>query len=139
MENLFEYYIETDKLHFKYAKGEPAVRGQEFHDYNEFVFFISGKSFLVSKNIQQEIVPGSIVVIPKEHFHQFIISQPQDYTRCILGFRGASEIDSLIGEVMNTIKVISVPDARMVSVFERLTEIIKSRLSDEEKGLYVYS
>ena len=40
MENLFKYYIGTDKLHYKYAKGEPSAKGQEFHDYNEFVFFI---------------------------------------------------------------------------------------------------
>ena len=50
MENLFEYYIGTDKLHYKYAKGEPSAKGQEFHDYNEFVFFIKGQSFFVSKN-----------------------------------------------------------------------------------------
>ena len=38
MKKLFEYFIETDWFHLKYAKGEPAVKEQEFHDYNEFVF-----------------------------------------------------------------------------------------------------
>ena len=53
MEQLFEYYIETNNFHLKYAKGEPALKDQEFHDYNEFVYLLSGTSFLVSKNIQQ--------------------------------------------------------------------------------------
>ena len=69
MESLFEYYIESDNLHLKYAKGEPAVRKQEFHNYNEFVLFINGNASLISKNIQQKLTHGSLILIPKEHFH----------------------------------------------------------------------
>ncbi len=137
MEKFFEYYIETDNFHLKYAKGEPAVKEQEFHDYNEFVFFIKGRSFLVSKNIQQELAPGSIIMIPKEHFHRFCVSQPETYIRCILGFRETPEIYNLTHEVMNTIKVISVPDKRVFSVFENLIGMIKSELTDEEKSLFI--
>ena len=139
MENLFEYYIEADGFHLKYAKGEPAVKEQEFHDYNEFVFFIDGKSYLVSKNIQQALAPGSIVFIPKEHFHQFFVSQPETYIRCILGFRETPEIYDLTREVMHTVRVISTPDTRIMSAFENLIEIVKSELSNEEKSLYIRS
>ena len=137
MENLFEYYIETDNFHFKFAKGEPAVKEQEFHDYNEFVFFMKGKSFLVSKNIQQELVPGSIIIIPKEHFHQFCVSEPENYVRCILGFRETSELYKLVYEVMDMIKVIATPDENVISVFNNLIVIVKSELSDEEKSLFI--
>lgn len=137
MEQLFEYYIETDKFHFKYAKGEPAVKEQEFHDYNEFVFFIKGESFLVSKNIQQDLVPGCIVMIPQEQFHQFYISQPDEYIRCILGFRKTTENNKLISEVMKIINVITVPDKNIVAVFENLIEIAKSEINREEKELYI--
>ena len=37
MENLFEYYIENENFHLKYAKGEPAIKEREFHQYYEFV------------------------------------------------------------------------------------------------------
>ena len=87
LENLFEYYLENDKFHLKYAKGDPAVKEQEFHDYNEFVFFIEGESYLISKNIQQDLAPGSIILIPKENLHQFCVSNPKTYVRCFLGFR----------------------------------------------------
>ena len=137
MEKLFEYYIETDTFHFKYAKGEPAVKEQEFHDYNEFVMFISGKSFLNSKNIQQELTPGSIILIPKEHFHQFHVSEPEKYVRCILGFRETPEIYKLVHEVMDMIKVIVAPDENVVSVFDNLIAIVKSELSNEEKNLFI--
>ena len=139
MEKTFDYYIEADGFHFKYAKGEPTLKGQEFHDYNEFLFFMGGKSYLISKNIQQELTSGSIVVIPKEHFHQFVVTEQENYTRCVLGFRETSEIYNLVQEVMNTIKVISAPDEKIVNSFRDLTEIVKSRLSDAEKKLFICS
>ncbi len=139
MNNNFEYYIETDRFHFKYAKGEPMLKDQEFHDYSEFVFFMSGSSFLISKNIQQELSPGSIVLIPKESFHQFCITRPEGYVRCILGFRETDELSALAKEIMNGIKVISNPDKRLVSVFEHLIEIVKSSLSKEEKTMFIHS
>lgn len=139
MENLFEYYIENNYLHMKYAKGEPAVKEQEFHDYNEIVYFAEGTSFFVSKNIQQELLHGSIVIIPKEHFHQFRVKYPESYVRSILAFRTTSENAELISEVMNTVKVISKPDIHIVNIFNQLADIIKSGLSDNEKIMYINS
>jgi len=101
MENLFEYYLENDNLHFKYAKGEPAVKEQEFHDYNEFVFFVKGEAFFISKNIQQKLVPGSVIIIPKENFHQFCVTDKVNYTRCILAFKDTEELKPFVKSVFN--------------------------------------
>ena len=139
MGKLFEYYIETDELHFKYAKGEPAVKGQEFHDYNEFLFFIDneGKNFFISKNIQKDLAKGSLVFIPKEHFHQFCVETPESYVRCVLGFRETSEISELASEIADAIRVIEVPEERIVCVFENIIEMVKSKLSDNEKAMFI--
>lgn len=139
MKNRFNFYIETDNVHLKYAKGEPTINGKEYHDYNEFVFFVSGKSFLISKDIQQELTPGSIIIIPKEHFHQFSVSESENYVRCILGFRETNDICNLSSELMDSIKIISKPDIKIVSIFEQLIEFSKSNLSDEEKKLSMHS
>ncbi len=139
MENLFEYYIENSCFHLKYAQGEPALKEQEFHDYNEVVLFIRGKSFFVSKNIQQNLSCKSIIIIPKEQFHQFRVEYPDSYVRCILGFRTTPQTAGLISEVMDKIKIISEPDVHIVRVFEQLIEIIKSELSYEEKIMYINS
>ena len=68
MDSLFEYSIQYENIHLKYAKGPPSVTEGEYHDYNEFVFFMRGNSFIISKKIQQQLSPGSIILIPKEHF-----------------------------------------------------------------------
>lgn len=139
MEKHFEYYFETDNFHFKYAKGEPMVKSREFHDYNEFIFFMKGNSFLVSKNIQEELVPGSIIIVPKEHFHQFYINHPENYVRCILGFCESPKINNLVCEVMDMVKVIISPDEKITSVFFNLIEIIKSNLEVSEKNMFIES
>lgn len=138
MKNLFEYYFETNQLHFKYAKGRPAVEDREYHDYNEIVFFMEGKSFFISKNIQQKLTCGSIVIIPKEHFHQFCVSEPESYVRCILGFYEDKETQNIVRRTMNTIKIMDMPNKQIASIFKSLTEIAESNLSDDEKCIFVH-
>jgi len=137
MEKGFKYYLKTDNFHIKYAKGEPMIKNQEFHDYNEFIFFIAGESFLVSKNIQEQLVPGSIIIVPKEHFHQFYIKNPENYIRLILGFRENPKINKLVQEVMNMVKVVVTPDKKITSVFFDLIEIVKSNLEVSEKNMFI--
>lgn len=139
MDNGFEYYTQTKYFHCKYAKGAPSAKGTEFHNYNEFVFFIKGSSFLVSENIQLELNQGSVVLIPKEHFHRFCISQPENYVRCILGFCPTEEIDEITDEIFNTIKVITLPDKKIISAFLNLTDIMKGDISSRERNLFVQS
>lgn len=137
MKNLFEYYIETENFHFKYAKGKPAVEDREYHDYNEFVFFMEGKSYLISKNIQQELSPGSIIIIPKEQFHQFCVKESENYVRCILGFYETPEIQNVTNQTMNTIKILNMPNCQILTVFNNLIEIVKSNFGNEEKSIFI--
>lgn len=137
MKNLFEYYIETENFHFKYAKGKPAVENREYHDYNEFVFFIQGSSSLIAKNIQQKLIPGSIVIIPKQQFHQFCVTNSEDYTRCILGFYDTPQTKKLISQIMDTVKILNTPDIQILSIFKQMEKIIESDFSDEEKIIFI--
>ncbi len=134
---LFEYYIESDTFHFKYAKGEPAVKEQEFHDYHEFVLFLEGTSYFISKNVQKELAPGDLVLIPKEHFHQFCVTQPQNYVRCIFGFRETPERRGLIREVMNELRIVCMPCREVRTLFEWLADMVKSDVSDTEKKAFI--
>ena len=136
MEKLFEYYIENDLIHVKYAKGMPARRDTEFHDYSEFVYFINGNSFFISKNLQQKLSSKSVIMIPQENYHQFVVRDAENYTRCILGFRKSSEIGRLADEVMNGIKIISQPDKSITDIFDGLAEIMASNFNDDDKLIF---
>lgn len=137
MQETFEHYIEADNFHLKYAMGDPLLKGEEFHNYHEFVLFLEGDSRLISKNIQLDLSPGSIVMIPENSFHQFVIKNPHKYTRCILAFRETPELFGLINEVMTDVKVIPKPDENVLSVFKNLMDVAKSNLSREEKKMFI--
>lgn len=139
MKELFAYQIDSEFIHLRYRKGSPSVTGQEFHDYNEFVLFIDGASRLISKDIQENLKKGSLILIPKGHFHQFDVSFPQSYTRCIFGFREASELHRIVCDVFDTVKIIEAPDKKTLTVFEDLIEIAKSNLPECEKLLFLQS
>lgn len=136
MSDSFVHFFRNDQYHLKYAKGSPSLIGREFHDYHEILLFIEGNAHFISKNIQITLMPGCVVFIPKEHFHQFIITNPNTYVRCILGFNDIPEYMSLISDVMSDILVITEPSAATQSVFHLLKQIFsREDVSDEDKKL----
>lgn len=137
MEQLFEHYIENQIFHLKYAKGEPSVKNREFHNYHEFVFFMEGEAYFISKNIQQELLPGSLIVIPQGAFHQFCVTSPCKYKRCILGFHATPDISALINEIMTEVKIILMPTKRITSLWESIIETVTGNLSEEVKLLFI--
>lgn len=139
MSDLFEYYIESENFHFKYAKGEPSLKGEEFHNYNEFVYFMDGEADFISKNIVHTLKPGSVIIIPKHHFHQFNVTSPHKYSRCILGFRQTEELGELSDAVMTETRIFETPNKKILAAFEALKEIISGNFSEEEKRLFVSS
>ena len=139
MEDLFEHYWETANFHFKYAKGEPSAKGREFHNYDEIVLFIGGEATFVSKNIALPLVPGNVIFIPKEHFHQFVITHPEKYERIILGFNETGDTTELIRDVMTEIKVVSAPSENIFAVFDNLKKLAEVCLTEQEKHLVLFS
>jgi len=133
----FEYCVQNERIHYIHRKGLSPVRGKEFHDYHEFVLFAEGKSHLISKEIQQDLKPGSLIIIPKAQFHQFCIEHPENYERCILGFYETPELSPLVNDIMTGVKVIALPDKRLTTLFIRLTETAKSSLPENEKNMFV--
>lgn len=139
MSGTFSYELKTEKLYLKYAKGAPSVTSQEFHYHHEFVFFLEGSAYFISKDIQQKLPDNCLIVIPKEQFHQFRVSDADRYTRCILGFPDSSEIKPLIDDVMTQIKILPISSGKIIDVFTALAEIAKSALTEDEKALFIKS
>ncbi len=132
---MFTHYINDETHHLKYALGKPSARGREFHNYDEFVLFLDGKAQFISKNIQLTLTPGSLVLIPRQQYHRFIVTEESTYRRCILGFKETPALAKLTRGVMEEIRVIPHPGERILSVFAGLMEVVQSPLSTEEKQL----
>ncbi|MBQ9760564.1 MAG: helix-turn-helix transcriptional regulator [Clostridia bacterium] len=137
MNSSFQYYVETEGFHFKYAKGAPSAVGREFHGYAEFILFINGEARFVSKNIQQRLSRGNLIMVPKGEFHQFSVEKPEEYTRCIFGFRETESLSKLVRAVMPEVMLVEAPNPRIVGIFEEMIATVRSSIEESEKKMFL--
>ena len=87
MQNKFLVELTEGDFYFKYAKGDSSRNGKEFHLFYEIILFLGGKAELISETVNLTLKPNTLVVIPKETYHQVkILGDPDDYLRCIINF-----------------------------------------------------
>ncbi len=87
MQDKFLIELENEGFYFKYAKGDSSRNGKEFHLFYEIILFLGGKAELISETVNLTLKPNTLVVIPKETYHQVkILGDPDDYLRCIINF-----------------------------------------------------
>ncbi len=113
-------YIRTDGIEFKYAKGESERNGKEIHPFHEIVFFMGKKAFLFSETVKTEVLPNTVIVIPKDCYHQLnIIGEPDDYTRCTLNFYNIPELNDFIETAMKKL-LVTEASPEIIFLFEKL-------------------
>lgn len=93
MEKEFKYYIKDGDVVFKYALGKTEENDKEFHVFNEIILFLEGNAELISENIHTRIEPNTLIMIPKETYHQVVIKgDKKTYRRCTLSFPDMPEV-----------------------------------------------
>lgn len=98
MSDLFVKRISSGNINFKYAKGNSARSGKEFHLFYEIILFLGGKADLITETIHMKLKPETLIVIPKETYHQVVIKGKQeDYCRCVLEFQETENIKNILG------------------------------------------
>lgn len=137
--NVFAEFIKTDEIVFKHAKGNRDVKGKEFHIFNEMVFLIDNEVEFASDTINQKIYGGTLVIIPKEHYHQFeLIGEEKDYHRYVLQFDKINGLDELIAETLDTVKVLPNASKRIVTLFNSLASA-QNLMSEQERVILLKS
>jgi len=137
--NAFVNEIKAENLYFKHALGKSELHGDEFHDHDEIVYYIGGGARLVSRDVRLELSSGSIVFIPREHFHHFTYENEENYQRCILHYKGEGEISLLMREVASDVKVISDPGKHSIGIFEHLMTCAERTIGEREGELLLRS
>ena len=136
MQDFFEHYFDFDGLHTKYARSLPSVSGEEFHNYYEFIFFLGGKARFISKSIHKDLKIGTVIYVPKNSFHQFIVDDG-DYTRFILKFRERRELNTLLESLGIEPVMIEDPSDTLTILKEGLINLSKSSRPPNENRLYL--
>ncbi len=135
MNTLFEHYIKTEDITFKYARGRSAKFGKEFHVFHEIILFMGGSAEFITESIHTKIAPDSLIVIPKETYHQVAIhARQEDYCRCLINFYDIPELAGLTAKAMKH-PIIIKADKDTAYLFEKLIK----NLSDSSADKLLYS
>ena len=121
-------HISDRNTTFKYAVGKSIRQGKEFHSFHEILYFMEGDATFVSEKRQFNLKPNTLIVIPKECYHQFIFSCEDNYRRCVFNFyENINTTNSL-----NDIQILE-PTAHTELLFKKMIEISDGDINDKTK------
>ena len=126
MSNLFTRYINGDNINFKHAKGISDHSGKEFHLFHEIILFLDGDAELISETIHTKLKPETLIVIPKETYHQVVIHGKQDeYSRCVFQFFETPDNTDFINSNIQEISLTEC-DKNISFLFKKMMDLAKN-------------
>lgn len=118
--HVFAEYIRTEEILFKHAKGMRDITGLEFHPYHEIFLFMGGDAEFISSAFRVKLQPRTLVIIPKESFHHFVVyGAEEDYHRYVFNFTAVAGLDALIEEKMERLRCFPASPS-LCAMFEKL-------------------
>ena len=131
--------IKSEKMTFRHARGASLMSGREFHPYHEIILFMGAHAVLYSETQRTEISPNTLIVIPKETYHQLsIVGEKESYTRCVLNFYDTEELLPFIGKAMNGLSI-TTPGEVVLDLFGLLMRTADSGVGGREGELILGS
>ena len=119
MPNLIAQCSSPENISFRYAKGSGYSSGKEFHIYHEIILFLEGNTEFIAENIHIKPKPSTLIVVPKETYHQMVIHGEQEsYLRCLLQFEDQGELATLTEKSLAKVQVIEA-DREITSLFNK--------------------
>ena len=116
----FEKILHGKEISFRYAGGSSIMSGREFHPYHEIILFMGENALLFSDAVNMPIEPGTVILIPKETYHQLnILGSADSYVRCVLHFYDLPELTPLIEKTMVQLSLMPLSSS-MQGLFQRL-------------------
>lgn len=130
----FAKYISDRGTTFKYAVGKSSRQGKEFHSFHEILYFMDGDATFVTEKRRFVLKPNTLIVIPKECYHQFVFTREDNYRRCVFNFADNADI----GDSLNEVLVLE-PTAHTELLFKKMTDISCAELAEQTKFKLMHS
>lgn len=91
---------------FRYSRGRSLASGKELHPHHEILYYLGGDAEFLSAEYHFHPAEGTLLVIPKEHFHNFRIGDEENYTRLTLAF-GDSALPFETEKILSGIRIVT--------------------------------
>lgn len=137
--NTFERKINHNKIMFRYAKGKSLVTGDEIHPYYEILYYMKGNATFLSEQFKKVLKEGTLIIIPKETYHNFHIENQGDYTRLVLNFSDIAEFNNSFCGVLSNIKIIENLTPNIIHLIYRMIDVLSGEEQEENKKVLLFA
>lgn len=124
---------------FRYARGKSIRAGSEIHAYHEMLYYMGGGATFLSEHFQETLAEDTLLLIPKDTYHQFHIENQREYTRLVISFPDLPAANPLIGAAMTGIRVYAQLPEALTQLLGGMCGVLRmENASDEAAGTYLY-
>ncbi len=132
MNTSFENKNTYNQILFRHARGKSLAEGYEIHPYNEILFYKSGGGRLLTEQFEEELANGTLLIIPKNTYHQISLSNQEDYERFVLNFPDISIFFA------SEIQILHPVNNNIIYLMERMCEVLLNRHKTDEHNTLLY-
>ena len=137
--NMKTTFIKTQSfggVTFRYSRGPSLALGKELHPHHEILYYLGGDAEFLSTEYHLRPTPGTLFIIPKEHFHNFRIADEENYIRLTLAF-GDSALPFEVGKILSGIRVIT-PDDDMRRLLDAMCKKMAESAERHAAAAFMY-
>ncbi len=129
MNNYFNKVITYNEISLNYCRTS-SISDREIHNYHEILYYMDGGAVFLTDNYQQILKPGTLIIIPKEHYHFFKLKEPQKFTRLKITFPESMIEETPLSEMMSRIRIIKELPENMSFIINHLLYLFSEAVDD---------
>ncbi len=130
--NTFENKLTVNGISFRYAKGKSLANGNEIHSYNEILYYMGGEATFLSEKFREKLVPETLIVIPKETYHQFEIKNQDSYKRLVFSFPDLEAVKAFVGSEIKILKNVN------ANLLEKMCGVLSGNINQKSAQTFLY-
>lgn len=134
---MFDHRLTYHQVHFQYT-AKDTIDEREIHHYHEILYYIDGNTTFLCEQFQEKLQPGTLVVIPKEHYHCFRREQRNQFKRLKISFPGIPELGDLSHLTMTGIRLFKPADNPLTALLDRMCKTLSESDATERTSLFLY-
>ena len=137
MNNFFDANIKYDDVSFRYQRA-PSIERRDMHQHHELLYYIDGNATFICEKFRKTLTPGSLLLIPREHYHYFQIEEPENFERLRIYFTEIEAAEGFIGELTSEVKIFESLDNIQRTLLDGLCSKMLENSEDEKTRAMAY-
>ena len=134
---MFDHRRTYHQVNFQYTVKD-TIDEREIHHYHEILYYIDGNTTFLCEHFQEKLEPGTLLMIPKEHYHCFRREQRNQFKRLKISFPDIPELGDLSHLTVNGIRLLKPSDHPLLPLLDRICKALSEQDNTERTSLFLY-